>query len=104
MNRLSFYHELTVEGIKELDFLWHALSEFKMKYEPIYYRVRSTDTLRIDMISDKCYDDVNFWWIILLVNGLDDPFTDLKEGDLLVIPNKLDIYNFQKQFRVRQTV
>ena len=103
MNRINFYHEHTVEEIKELDFLWHSLSEFKMEYEPAYYRVRLSDLIRPDIISYKCYGVVDFWWIILLINKIDNPFTDLKEGDLLVIPSKLDIYNFQKRYRVRRT-
>ena len=103
MNRLNFYHEFVVEDIKELDFLWNSLSEFKLEYESIYYRVRLTDVLRPDMISYKCYGVVDFWWIILLINGIDNPFIDLKEGDLLIIPSKLDIYNFQKRYRVRRT-
>lgn len=104
MNRINFYHELVVDGVKQLDFLWHSLSEFNMKYEPIYYRIRLSDLLRPDMISYKCYGVVDFWWVILLVNGIDNPFTDLKEGDLLVIPSKLDIYDFQKKYRVRRAV
>jgi len=103
MNRLTFYNERIVDSTKELDFLWHSLSEFKMEYEPVHYRIRSSDILRPDMISYKCYGVVDFWWIILLVNGIDNPFTDLVEGDLLTVPSKLDIYNFQKKFRVRRT-
>jgi len=103
MNRLNFYHDVVVENIRQLDFLWNSLSDFKMKYEPISYRVKATDILRPDMISYKCYGVVDFWWIILLVNGIENPFTDLIEGDLLSIPNKLDIYSFQKRYRVRRT-
>lgn len=103
MNRLNFYNEFLVDGIPQLDFLWNALSKFKMEYESIYYRIRSSDVLRPDIISYKCYGVVDFWWVILLVNGIDNPFTGLKEGDLLIVPSKLDIYNFQKRYRVRRT-
>jgi hypothetical protein len=103
MNRTNFYNKLVVDGIEELDFLWNSLSEFEMQYRPEYYRVKSSDLLRPDIISYKCYGSVDYWWIILLVNNITNPFTDLVEGIILTIPSKLDIYNFQKKFRVRKS-
>jgi len=105
MNRTTFYHQITTaDDVDELDFLWNSLSEFKMNYIPTYYRVAGDDLLRPDMISYKCYGVVEFWWIILLVNNIENPFTDLEEGAILTIPNRLDIYDFQKQYRVRRSL
>ena len=101
MDRTNFYHILTVNNIQELDFLWNSLSEFSMEYPSGYYRVEVIDLLRPDLISYKVYGTVDFWWIILLVNNIENPFVDLKEGMILEIPNKLDIYEFQKTYRVR---
>lgn len=103
MDRTKFYNVLTVDGIRELDFLWNSLSTFPMAYVPGYYRVDAIDLLRPDLISYKMYGTVSFWWIILIVNGLDNPFVDLVEGMILKIPNKFDIYEFQKRYRVRRT-
>lgn len=103
MDRTNFYHTLVVDKVEELDFLWHSLSKFSMTYDPTYYRVIAADLIRPDMISYKCYGTVNFWWVILLVNGIENPFIDLQEGDLLKVPSKLDIYDFQKTFRVRRS-
>jgi len=101
MDRTKFYHVLTTDDIQELDFLWNTLSKIDTTYVPGYYRVSVIDLLRPDLISYKVYGTVDFWWIILLVNGIDNPLSDLKEGMILEIPNKLDIYEFQKQYRVR---
>ena len=101
MDRTKFYHDLIVDGIEQLDFLYNSLSDFVMEYSPGYYRVVTIDCMRPDFISYKVYGTVDFWWIILLVNGIEDPFTDLVEGMILEIPNKLDIYKFQKKYRVR---
>jgi len=101
MNRTNFYHILTVDGIQELDFLWNSLSNFPREYPSGYYRVEAIDILRPDIISYKVYGTVEFWWLILLVNGIENPFTDLLEGMILEIPNKLDIYEFQKTYRLR---
>jgi len=102
MNRTNFYHQITVGDVDELDFLWNSLSEFKMNYTPTYYRVAADDLMRPDMISYKCYGVVEFWWIIMLVNNIENPFIDLVEGAILTIPSRLDIYDFQKEFRVRR--
>jgi len=100
MDRTEFYHRMSVDSTPELDLLWNTLSEFPMKYTPSYYRVVASDLLRPDLISYKVYGTVGFWWIILLVNDIDNPFTDLEEGMILEIPNKLDIYEFRKKFKV----
>lgn len=102
MKRTVFYNKHVVDGISELDFLWHSLSNFTMKYEPGYYRVDALDISDPAIISYKCYGSVDFWWIILLINGIDDPFGGLEEGMILEIPNKLDIYDFQKRYRMRR--
>jgi hypothetical protein len=101
MDRTKFYHVLTVDKIQELDYLWNTLSKINLTYVSGYYRVNVIDLMRPDLISFKVYGTVDFWWIILLVNEIDDPLTDLEEGMILEIPNKIDIYEFQKQFRVR---
>ena len=101
MNRTKFYHVAIVNGISELDFLWNSLSNFEMNYAPTYYRVSGPDLMRPDIISYKNYGTVNFWWIIMTVNDIDNPLTDLEEGMILTIPSKLDIFAFRKAYRVR---
>jgi hypothetical protein len=103
MDRTTFYHIETVDGVNELDFLHNALSEFEMSYPPTYYRVNGTDVMRPDLISYRYYGTVRFWWIIMLVNGIDNPLTGITVGDILTIPSKLDIYAFQKKYRVRRS-
>lgn len=103
MNRTNFYQELAVFDTKELDHLWNSLSGFKMLYQPTYYRVTSSDHMRPDIISYKVYGVVEFWWVICLVNSISSPLTDLVEGLVLTIPNKLDIYSFQRKYRLRRS-
>lgn len=103
MKRTDFYTVLNVNGNQELDFLWNTLSDFKMNHTPGYYRVGSGDIKRTYRISEKMYGTPQFWWIICLVNGIENPLVGVVPGDLLVIPNVLDIYAFQKKYRVRRT-
>jgi len=92
---------VTNDSIEELDFLDENLSNFKLSYSPGYYRVNSNDIWRPDLISYKIYGDVKYWWILLLYNGIDDPFNDIQTGDIMEVPNILDIYTFFKKFKTR---
>lgn len=101
MNRTKFYTVVTHDGVDELDHLHNSLNNFEMNYPVSYYRVNGTDFMRPDMISYKAYGTVKYWWIILYVNGIGDPFYDIAVGDVLTIPNLLDLYEFYKKYRVR---
>ena len=103
MDRTLFYKKIwNEEGqVDELDFLWSNMSKFTMTYNPAYYRVISTDAMRPDIISYRMYGTTNYWWVICLVNAIDNPLEDLAIGILLQIPNKMDIYTFYRRFRVR---
>ena len=103
MKRQDFYSKLTVDGVEELDFLWNSISDFKMNYPVKYYRVRDQDWMRPDLISHKVYGNVQFFWIIMVVNNIENPLTDLAPGTLLKIPSLLDIYDFSKKYRCRRS-
>lgn len=103
MDRTTFYNIVTVDGVNELDFLHNALSEFTTQYPVTYYRVLGIDTMRPDLISYRHYGTPHFWWIIMLINGIDNPLTGIVAGQILKIPSKLDIYAFQKKYRVRRS-
>ena len=101
MNRTKFFNKVVVGGIEEIDLLYHNLSEFKMKYDPVYYRVDIHDINRPDLISYRNYGTVGYWWVICLVNSIQNPFEDIEIGDIIKIPNRLDIYDFNKKYRMR---
>lgn len=103
MDRTTFYKIETIDNIAELDFLHNALSEFDTAYPVTYYRVLGIDVMRPDLISYRHYGTVNYWWIIMLLNNIDNPLTDIEVGSILKIPSKLDIYAFQKKYRIRRT-
>jgi len=100
MNRTLFYTEVVVDGIKELDFLDHCLSNFETKRPTLYYRVHQNDHCVPDLIAFKTYQDESLWWVMLLANGVATP-CDIETGDLLKVPNLADVYDFYKQFRKR---
>lgn len=101
MNRTKFYNETIVDSVPEIDFLFNNLSKFVTKYKPSYYKINEVDLQRPDLISYKIYGTVKYWWIVLTYNGIENPFTGLEIGDLIKIPNILDIYDFYKKYSVR---
>lgn len=103
MKRTDFYNKVTVDDIEELDFLWNSISDFVTSYPVKYYRVREEDLMRPDLISYKMYGNVQFWWFITIINGIENTFLDLVPGMLLKIPSVLDIYDFQKKYRARRS-
>ena len=42
---------------------------------------------RPDLISNIFYNTPSYWWVIMLVNGINDPFEQLNVGDRILIPN-----------------
>ena len=50
------------------------------------YIVEAGDTYRPDIISYKFYRNPNLYWIILWLNGISDPFSELYPGMALRIP------------------
>lgn len=103
MNRLNFYQINTVNDTKELDFISNSLTKFKMTYQPRYYRVRASDIMRPEMISFQVYGSTDFWWILMVVNKITNPLVELQPGLILEIPNQLDIFDFQKKYRLRRS-
>lgn len=100
MKRTDFFTKVTVDGVNELDFLHNPLSSFPMNYKPLYYRITSADYMRPWLVSYKCYGTVEFWWLLMFINDIENPFTDLQEGIILTVPNRIDIYDFIKKNRI----
>lgn len=101
MDRTKFYDTAVVNGVKELDFGTSSISKFQYQYPFSYHRVTESDLMRPDLISFKYYNTVQYWWVILRVNDVRDPYDGLVVGALLKIPSILDLYDIYKRWRTR---
>ena len=101
MDRTKFYVKKTYDEIDELDFLENSLSGFVMNYPVTYHRVASNELLRPDLISYNRYGTVDYWWLICFVNNIWDIFSEMETGQVLIIPNILDAYDFYKKYKAR---
>lgn len=41
---------------------------------------------RPDLISNLFYGSASYWWLILLINNIADPFEGLNVGDRILLP------------------
>lgn len=57
-----------------------------------YHVVTVVDQYRPDLISYRYYDVVDYLWVILLANGILDPFR-VEIGTILRIPSKTTVLN-----------
>lgn len=100
MDRTDFYKIITVRGNPEYDYLQNSLSNFVTNYPIAYYRVVQEDLGRLDLISYKQYQTVDYWWLVGYINDVENVWTDMVVGDLYKIPSVIDIYNFYKQYAI----
>jgi len=101
MNRTNFYNIVRNDEIDEYDYLHNNLTKFTMNYPVSYYRIETQDLQRPDLISYKIYGSITYWWLLMMVNGIENPLKDMEVGQLLQIPNVLDMYEFQKKWALR---
>lgn len=52
------------------------------------YTVRQSDIGRLDYVAYRYYGDSQYWWIIALLNGVRNQFSDLTVGQVLKIPKR----------------
>jgi hypothetical protein len=86
---------------KELDFLDNSITKFVLNNDALYYRIMNTDIPVPDNISFKVYGEERLWWVLCLVNQINNIAADMAVGTLITVPNMLDIYDFYKRFRKR---
>ena len=101
MKRTNFYTVVRNDEIDEYDYLHNNLTKFTTTYALSYYRIEQGDLMRPDLISYRIYGTIDYWWLICMINGIQNPLKDMVVGALLEIPSVLDIYDFQKKWTLR---
>lgn len=93
LDRHSFYRKVRVDGIRELDLLSGKLPQFDFSRYSNFIVTQASEG-RPDLISQRVYDTVELWWLILLANDIIDPFDELYVGRRLKIPQINEYYDF----------
>lgn len=74
--------------------------EKSLEYE--IYQVQEEDWW--ENISYKLYGTVNFWWLLCLINGVNNPFEELIPGTSIKIINSTYLYQLIKEIKAVSTL
>ena len=83
-SRTKYFKKNTVNGIQEPDLLSNSLANFNFTRQRKFYTINGNDLQRPELISYRIYGKMNYWWVILKVNGIEDIWHDFEIGDVLV--------------------
>ena len=91
----NYYKHEIVNDIEECDLLNNFFSQLFTITRPMrYYTIHDVDLYRPDILSYRLYQTVDYWWILLKYNNIDDIWNDMKIGSVISIPNVGDIEDF----------
>lgn len=92
-SRSKFFNKNIINGVNECELSFSKFGDFVWPNKFKNYKIIDGDLKRPDMISLRNYGRINYWWIIMKVNGILDIQNDLYVGMNLKIPNEVDIQN-----------
>jgi len=76
---------------------------FKTKLPPRRYQLEKNDIGRPDIISMKAYGAMDYWWILMKVNNIIDPFDELIPELVILVPDIKDIQTWYKEVTLIQS-
>ena len=98
-NRTNFYRQNLVDNVVENDLAFNGYDDYSFKRPRTYYTVKQEDLYRPDLISLKALGSIDYWWIIMKINSIDDVYNDMFLGKSLQIPSIADCEAFYIQTR-----
>ena len=99
MNRANFMQQTNIDGNIENDLAFNNFDSFKFKRPRIYFTITEKYIGRPDLISLDMLGKIDYWWVIMKMNGLDDMYNDFEQGDVIQIPALADVEEFFIQTR-----
>jgi len=103
-NRTNFFPLDTIQGVGERDLVKNLFNDFFIARYPMrFYAIEKNDIARPDLLSIKFYGTNDYWWIVCRVNKIDDVWNDLVVGQIIQVPEILDINDFFQSVRAQLT-
>ena len=99
--RTNFYTVENVDGVLINDLVMNNFDLFEIKRPVTYFTLSRGYIQRPDLLSLKLYGDMQYWWILLKVNTIDDPWNDMTPEKVIVVPSLLDIEDFYLVVKAR---
>lgn len=86
LNRSRYVYGGTTEISDKLE--WWERNKIARDSTDIVYTIESSYTGRADLIAAIFYGESHLWWLICQYNNILDPFSELIQGRILLIPSK----------------
>ncbi|NNK83727.1 MAG: hypothetical protein HKO92_11440 [Flavobacteriaceae bacterium] len=106
-NRTNFFDTQTDNnGIVSSDpiaFDFKEFFEFMRTKRIKQRRISESEEGAPDLISFQEYGSEQYWWVIMLINKIQDPINELTAGTLLAIPRLSDVEEFRQSRISAQT-
>ena len=99
MARQEFMNQNLIDGNIENDLAFNNFDSFDFKRPKVYFTITDKYMSRPDLISLNVYGKVDFWWVIMKTNGIDDMYNGFTLGDVIQIPALADVEEFFIQTR-----
>jgi hypothetical protein len=95
MARYDYYQKINQEGdIEFFDTLSLNFQDFTFTSQPTTYLVDATDVLKPWFISERFFGTVDYTDLLLQINGVVNPLSDMMVDMVFIIPSLDDIKNF----------
>lgn len=93
-SRTNFTQQNLIDGVLENDLAFNNFDSYTFKRPRTYYTIKEQDLYRPDLISYKTLGSVDYWWIIMKINNIDDIYNDMFLGQSIQIPSIADVEAF----------
>jgi hypothetical protein len=98
LNRTNFLETASASYGKEKVLTSNDFMKYKFIYPMSYYRISNDDVGRPDIISLKLYKSIDFWWMLMKYNEVDDVWNELYPGLTLKVPDVRDFNMYANKY------
>lgn len=92
--RSNFLNNISVDGIQEKDINDMKWGKLTITRPITYYKINEGDIQRPDLVCNRIYGNMQYFWVLMKFNQIDDIWNDLTAGDIIKCPNALDIEHY----------
>lgn len=68
------------------------ISKIKTRNTDLIHTVQYNESLRLDLLAHRYYNNALLWWVIAQANGLKDPIQGVPPGSKIRIPSIESLY------------
>jgi hypothetical protein len=87
------------DGTEIVDFLDDSILDHEWETINRVGRISAHHKDRLDFLASELLQENMFWWVLLLANEEIDPFDGFSQGDLIIAPNRAEIFDAFEEYK-----